>query len=144
MAPRGTKQEDQVAVILDPEDMVVVLEMMGKLGLRRAEVVRRLVNQGIVALRAAASAVAVGGNPDLAAVRAVLEAQADEEVMKRLWDLANDHLEQIERRDWRDATLLAWQAGVGFQRWGDQLAAAHGTTVAELLSQVGNITPEEA
>jgi hypothetical protein len=132
MAPRGTKQEDQAAVILDPEDTAVVLEMMDKLGLKRAEVVRRLVSQGIVALRAAASAVADGGNPDLAGVRAVLEAQADEEVMKRLWDLANDHLEQIERRNWRDATLLAWQAGVGWQRWADRLAASHGTTVDEL------------
>jgi hypothetical protein len=49
-----------------------------------------------------------------------------------VWDLANDHLEKVERRNWRDATLLAWQAGVGWQRRADRLAASHGTTVDEL------------
>src|SRR5690242_7024993 len=102
----GTKQDHQVATIFDPEDYAVVAGMSEALELSRAEVVRRLVNQAIVGLRAARAAEHSGRNPETAMIDAIRAANvnAHEAFMTTMLDAIGSYLEDIDRRSWRDAT----------------------------------------
>jgi hypothetical protein len=101
--------------------------MSDAMHLSRAEVMRRLVGQGIAALRAAAAADDAGRDVDAAAVRAVHFTEVDDEVAKHLLDVMNDHLERVERRSWYEAVLLASGASKALARWADLTAKEHGT-----------------
>lgn len=116
----------QVAVVLAPEDFATVQGMAEALEKSRAQVIRELVSQGIVALRAAAAAQDAGLDVDAAVFEAITEAnQARDNTVLFLLDTLNDYLEHMEHRRPRDAYLLAGGAATALRSWADQCAVRH-------------------
>lgn len=125
------KQERQVATILDEEAFGIVEDMARMPGMGgRADVVRKLVNQAIVALRAAAAAEDLGVDVNEAVLSAMRESATNEEdpdtrVTLGLLDLHDHHLTQVEQRDPYKAVRLAGGAATALRTWEQQKSAVY-------------------
>lgn len=125
----------QVGVLLAPQTFSTVEGMSKVLKKSRAEIVRDLVDQGLVALRAAAAAQDAGGDVNAAVVDAVAEAnKSRDNTVLYLLDALNDYLEHVERRRPRDAYLLASGAATALRGWADQCDERHSIADADRLA----------
>lgn len=126
MSPKGTKQENQTAIVWDTEQYAVIRGLSENLGISRPEAAKRVFDQGVAALHAAAAAEDAGESVDDAVVAAIrsLNSSVDAGVMLHLLDVLNDYLDHVARKRPADAIKLAAGAATALRGWADQQASA--------------------